>query len=568
MKEKNRWSGYRILKTTGVVLAFIVVIWFVVAFMIHPLVSIFRKAFFADGSFSIKNVQQVLNSRSIQQTIVNTLVMSALTVVSVNVVGIFQILVTEYFDIKGASIAKMLFFVPLILTSISLVTGLQFLFNEYSVLNSFLAWLIPGFPTDWFEGFGAVFYIHTFFFTSYFILFVRTTFKKVDNATIEAARSLGAHGFTAFFKVALPITLPAILSASVLTFITSLASNAAPTMVGGDFQMLNSRITLLSSLGKRDMAAVLALILGVISILFMLLANWIEKKGIYVSASKVSSRLRKQKIKNPVLNVLIHALTYIMCLIYAVPVIAITLYSFADANTILTKAWPTHLTLDNYIRVFTSSSGAITPMLNSFAIGGMSTLIALVIGVVSAIMLYKIRRKAIKLLELSLLIPWIVPVSMMALGMIIGYDVKSIFTFGQPLIGTWWLLTIGYAVISIPTVVRMTRASLFNVNHSLEEAATSLGASPVRTFFAIVLPIIVPTIASVGAQVFNSKLVEYTMTALLYAPKYTPLGIAFKNGSESIDKNAYANNLVYIVVAMVISLLVYIITTKLREKQD
>ena len=106
------------------------------------------------------------------------------------------------------------------------------------------------------------------------------------------------------------------------------------------------------------------------------------------------------------------------------------------------------------------------------------------------------------------------------------------------------------------------------MSRSLEEAATSLGASPVRTFLSVVFPIIVPTIVSAGAQAFNAKLVEYTMTSLLYAPKYTPLGIAFKNGSEAIDKNSYANNLVYIVVAMLISLMMYVITTKLREKQD
>ena len=47
-----------------------------------------------------------------------------------------------------------------------------------------------------------------------------------------------------------------------------------------------------------------------------------------------------------------------------------------------------------------------------------------------------------------------------------------------------------------------------------------------------------------------------------------PLGVAFKSGSESIDKNSYSNNLVYIVVVMIISILVYAITTKLREKQD
>ena len=554
------------MKTASAIFAFLAIAWFVIAFMIVPVVKILQKAFFASGSFSISNITKVLSSKSIQQTIWNTLIMSLLTVVSVNIVGLFQVLVTEFFDIKGATVMRFIFFVPLILTSISLVTGLQFVFNEYSVLNAFLSNLIPGFNPGWFKGFGAVFYIHTFFFTSYFILFVRTTFKKVDYSTVEAAKSLGAHNMTAFIRVALPVVLPSILSASVLTFITSLASNAAPMMVGGDFQMVNSRITLLNSLGKRDMAAILALILGVVSIAFILLSNWIEKKGNYVSTSKVTTAIRKVKIKNPVLNILVHILAYAMCLVYLIPVVAITLYSFADASTILTKAWPTHLSFDNYIRVFTSSAGAFEPMLNSFKIGGMGTLIALVIGVIAAIMIYKSKGRIMKVLEISLLIPWIIPASMMALGLIIGYDTGSVWSFGQPLIGTWWLLVLGYAVISVPTIVRMTRASLFNVNKNLEESAASLVSKTLRTFFQITFPILIPTIVSAGAQAFNAKLVEYTMTSILYAPKYTPLGIAFKAGSENIDPNSYANNLVYIVVVMIISTLVYILTTKLREK--
>lgn len=568
MEEKGRWSSYRIIKTISFSLAFVAMCWFIVAFMVKPLASVLEKAFLSSGSFTFGNIRKVLSSKSIQQTIWNTLFMSALTVVAVNIVGLFQVLVTEFFDVKGAKVVRFIFFVPLILTSISLVTGLQFLFNEYSVINVFLSSLIPGFKPDWFQGFWAVFYVHAFFFTSYFILFVRTSFKKIDYSTIEAAKSLGASNMTAFLRVGVPVILPSILSASVLTFITALASNAAPIMLGGDFQMLNSRITLLSQLGKRDMAAVLSLILGMISIVFILISNWIEKKGNYVSTSKVQTHIRKIRIKNPVLNVLIHTLTYLMCMVYVIPVLAITLYSFTDADTILTKALPTHLTLDNYIRVFSSSSSAIVPMRNSFVIGAAGTSLALVIGVVSAIILFKVRSRLLKAFELSLLIPWIIPVSMMGLGMIIGYDSPSVLTFGNALIGTWWILPLGYAVISIPTIVRLTRASLFNVNRSLEESAASLGCGPVRTFFKVVFPILVPTIASAGAQAFNSKLVEYTMTSLLYAPKYTPLGIAFKNGSEQIDKNSYANNLVYIVVVMVIGILVYAITTKLREKQD
>lgn len=568
MSEKRRWSAYRVLKTSAFVLAFVVICWFVVAFMVNPLISVFRKAFFAKGQFSFENISKVLSSQSIQKTIWNTLLMSALTVVAVNIVGLFQILVTEFFDIKGSTFARFCFFVPLVLTSISLVTGLQFLFNEYSVINTFIGNLIPSFNRGWFEGFWAVFYVHAFFFNSYFILFVRTTFKKIDFSTIEAAKSLGAHNMTAFLRVGVPVILPSILSASVLTFITALASNAAPIMLGGDFQMLNSRITLLNQLGKRDMAAILALILGAISIAFMLLSNWIEKRGNYVSTSKVTTKIRKIHIKNPVLNMIVHILTYLLCLVYAIPVVAITLYSFTDADTILTKAMPTHLTFDNYIRVFSSRTSAIVPMRNSFLIGAMSTAIALVLGVIAAIIIFKTKKRWIRIFELSLLIPWIIPASMMGLGLIIGYDVPSVLTFGNALVGTWWILPIGYAVISIPTIVRLTRASLFNVNKSLEESAASLGSGPLRTFFKVVFPILVPTIVAAGAQAFNSKLVEYTMTSLLYAPKYTPLGIAFKNGSENIDKNSYANNLVYIVVVMIIGILVYVITTKLREKQD
>ena len=279
---ERKWSAYKIIKTASAVLAFAAIAWFVIGFMIVPVVKIFQKAFFTNGEFSTDNIVKVLSSKSIQQTIWNTLFISLLTVLSVNAVGIFQILVTEYFDIKGAPFMRFVFLVPLILTSISLVTGLQFVFNEYSVINVFLQHIFPSFNRAWFKGFGAVFFIHSFFFTSYFILFVRTTFKKVDYSTIEAAKSLGANNMTAFMSVAIPVVLPSILSASVLTFITSLASNAAPTMVGGDFQMVNSRITLLNSLGKRDMAAILALILGIVSIAFILLSNWIEKKGNYV----------------------------------------------------------------------------------------------------------------------------------------------------------------------------------------------------------------------------------------------------------------------------------------------
>ena len=550
------------------VLIFTAIAWFLVTFLIVPVLSTVKTTFFTDGAFSMQSVQKLLSSERVKRSLSNTYKMAFWSFVTVTINGVFQVLVTEYFDIKGSKLLELAFMTPLLYGGISLVTGYNYVYASNGVVTKLLASWIPGMNVNWFTGFTGVLVVHKFAMTTSHILFVKTAFKDIDYSTIEAARSLGCSSIQTFFKVALPVVKPAMFSASILLILSALNSFAAPSMLGGkSFYMINSMILTLNGLRSYDLSALLSLILAVTCIVLLLIMNWLEKRSAYLSVSKVSTRLRKTKIRNPVVNVLVHAASYILSLLYLLPIGVIVLYSFGDSKSISTASFPRSFSLDNYIRVF-STGTTIKPFLNSVKLSLIAVAIVLFISVASSLAIKKHPGKLTKLLELTLLIPWMLPATMLAVGMITAFSTPNLLTFGKVLLGGFWLLPIAYTVCKIPSSMRLVRASLYAINDSHEQAAHSLGAGALYTFRRVVLPAIIPTVASVGAITFNSLLSEYTVSALLYNVSNVPLGIVLRTPDMNVDPNSEANMLVYIVVLMAISAVTLILTRKYRTARD
>ena len=550
------------------VLIFTAIAWFLVTFLIVPVLSTVKTTFFTDGAFSMQSVQKLLSSERVKRSLSNTYKMAFWSFVTVTINGVFQVLVTEYFDIKGSKLLELAFMTPLLYGGISLVTGYNYVYASNGVVTKLLASWIPGMNVNWFTGFTGVLFVHTFAMTTSHILFVKTAFKDIDYSTIEAARSLGCSSIQTFFKVALPVVKPAMFSASILLILSALNSFAAPSMLGGkSFYMITSMILTLNGLRSYDLSALLSLILAVTCIVLLLIMNWLEKRSAYLSVSKVSTRLRKTKIRNPVVNVLVHAASYILSLLYLLPIGVIVLYSFGDSKSISTASFPRSFSLDNYIRVF-STGTTIKPFLNSVKLSLIAVAIVLFISVASSLAIKKHPGKLTKLLELTLLIPWMLPATMLAVGMITAFSTPNLLTFGKILLGGFWLLPIAYTVCKIPSSMRLVRASLYAINDSHEQAAHSLGAGALYTFRRVVLPAIIPTVASVGAITFNSLLSEYTVSALLYNVSNVPLGIVLRTPDMNVDPNSEANMLVYIVVLMAISAVTLILTRKYRTARD
>ncbi|MBZ4265663.1 iron ABC transporter permease, partial [Streptococcus pneumoniae] len=87
---------------------------------------------------------------------------------------------------------------------------------------------------------------------------------------------------------------------------------------------------------SRDLAALLAIMLGLATILLLTLLNHVEKVGNYVSVSKTKASIKKQIISSPLWNTLAHIVAYVLFAIYMLPIVLIILYSFTDSLTIKT----------------------------------------------------------------------------------------------------------------------------------------------------------------------------------------------------------------------------------------
>lgn len=92
---------------------------------------------------------------------------------------------------------------------------------------------------------------------------------------------------------------------------------SGPLIVGGpDFQTINPMIkTFANMTGSRDIAALLAIILGIATTILLAIMQKIEKKGNFISVSKTKAKMEKQKIENPVMNVIAHIVAYVMFII-------------------------------------------------------------------------------------------------------------------------------------------------------------------------------------------------------------------------------------------------------------
>ena len=532
-----------------------IIIWFVVAFLIYPNLNILKMIFFRNGSFKLDSLKRLFSSARAVRSLKNSFILATTLLFTVNIIGIFLVLVVDYFDIKGAKILKLGYMTTLIYGGVVLASGYKFVYGANGIMTKILVSIFPNFNAGWFEGYGAVAFVMTFAITSNHVIFLSNAIRKIDYSTIEAAKNMGASQFYILRKVVLPVLKPTIYAITVLLYITGLGATSAPLIVGGKkFQTIGPMIlTFSQTVSSRDLAAVLALILGIATLILLSFMIYFERKGNFMSVSKTKSVIIKQKINNPLINIIVHLFAYLLFFIYIIPVIFVIIFSFTNSRSISSGAI-TGFTFQNYIDVF-SSFDVLKPFVTSvFYSAGASILVVILTLGVSRI-LHKYKNIWALILEYMMLIPWVLPSTLIAIGLITAFDKKNILAFNNILTGTIWLLLIAYVIVKIPFSLRMLKATFFSIDNELEEAATSLGASPFYTFRKVIFPIILPSAMAILALNFNSLLADYDLTVFLYHPLLKTLGSVIRSSTDSTQnlKDSQAVALVYSVILMIIA---------------
>jgi len=542
---------------------FAVLAWTVVAFLYTPLAMVLREAFFSDGRATTATIERLAGARNVREALWNTFWMAGATLVTVNLVGLFQIVVLEFLRVRGAAFLKVAFATPLVFGSVTAITGYNFVYGDHGAVTELLTWIVPGIDRGWFRGWPAVLIAHTFLMTHYHFLFLRAAVRRVDFATVEAARSLGANPLTALLRVVLPVIRPTVFAVSLLVLLSALTSLAAPAILGGrDFRMINQMIMGLNAIRRADMAALLALLLGVVSLMIFLMLRWIEARGAYSGGAKTPVPMQKVPIANPFANFAIHAVAWLLFAIYATPVVFTILFSFAPSASIAMDVFPRALTLANYISVL-GEGATLKPLVNSLVMSGMAVAAVLALSLFASHLIARTRNVATGVLEFSLFIPWVLPSSLVAIGLIIAFDAPNPLIFGNVLLGSYAILPIAYGILVIPMMVRLIGAAMVGLDPRLRDAARALGAGPLTRFVRITLPLLAPVLVLVAALAFNDLVNEYTVSAFLFNPNNRPLGVAIAGFAASTDPEQTARGLVYATLVMSFSFAIIMLADRL-----
>ena len=594
LQRKDKYNLSFLWKVFGGVLFVYLFLGFMVLPCINTLTSVFTTKDAAGNTDPLAVIRFFL-AGSMPSFVWNSLKLAICLVITVNIVGISIVLLTEYFDIKGAKILRLGYMTTLIYSGVALVTGYQFLYDSNGMLTNWMNSMFPGMNKQWFSGFSAVLFTMTFACTSNHALFLRNAIRGIDYNTVEAARNMGAKPFKVLLKVVMPTLLPTLFSLTVMTFITGLCAMSAPTLLG--YNSINPEIVRLAGSSTADesfpqaRAALLSVILALFTIILLTVLNHYERKGHYLSVSKTKAKLVKQKIQNPVANVLAHIYAYLLFVIYMTPVVMIVLFSFQNYPAIRSKLlnmgdW----TFVNYfgsqdfeymtsrgklktrvgsISGVFSNSDTVGGIRLSFIMSALAAALACVIVVVAVNYIFKHRnKKRGKIVEACLLFPWLLPTILICYSFRIFFNNNVWYVFGNNL---YWrenvrfLIIIAYTVVKLPFALRMIKAAFYAIDDELEDAARNLGASSLVTFLRVKLPIVLPSVLAVFALNFNALFTEYDMSATFqssYAKSYAMViqNMTLEEGREGYNVNASGRRCASTVFIMIVSgLILYLV---------
>ena len=534
-------------RTVPKIIGFLLYAYLFLGFMLIPCFNTLASVFATvkpDGTRDPWAVIRFFFAGNMGRYVLNSLKLAVCLVVTVNIVGISIVLLTEYFDIKGARILRLGYMTTMIYSGVALVTGYLFLYDSDGIITTQLVKLFPGMNKNWFSGFRAVLFTMTFACTSNHALFLRNAIRGIDYNTVEAARNMGAGPFKVLRKVVFPTLVPTLFSLTVMTFITGLCAMSAPTLLGYD--SINPEIVRLAGSSAADeafpqaRAALLSVMLAIFTIVLLTVLTAYESKGHYLSVSKTKAKLVKQKINSKPGNILAHIYAYVLFIIYMTPVVMIVLFSFQTYKAIRMKtldltSWSmlnffgsrdyeyltnrgTYKLRKNAISGLFSNEATLGGIKLSFIMSVIAAALACIIVVVACNYIFKNRKKASgKALEYTLLFPWLLPTILICYSYRTFFNSESVFYVGGKNLyyaqNVRLLIVMAYTVTKLPFSLRMIKASFYTIDEELEEAARNLGSGAVRTFLKVKLPIILSSVLAVFALNFNALFTEYDMSA-------------------------------------------------------
>jgi iron(III) transport system permease protein len=474
-------AGGRLLGILG-----LAAIWaFLIVFLLYPLTRIFYDACTNDlGQLTLQNFREFFTDGFYLRSLRNSLLLGVGTVATTSVVGYAVALLLVRCDFAGRNLFSYLTLIPIIMPPLVGVMGFVFILGRAGTVNVLLMdWLDIHRPINFMYGLHGVLLVETLHLFPLITLNVLDALAKVDPSLEEAAESVGAQGWRKLRTITLPLTTPGYMAGALLVFIWTFSDFATPLVVGvHDLLASQAYLNIVQFVDRRlfRMGIVISALMVVLAVAFLLAAK--QYVAIKDYSSLAYSKIERRRL-GPVGQALAISFLSLLLLVAFLPYLGVTLAAFGRGWSL--TPFPVQYTVHYFSRVSVETP---TFILNSFLYSGLAVGICLLVGVPIAWIMARTRIPGRELLDslntLILAIP----------GTAIGIAYVRAFHFELPVLGIaftslWLIMPMVLAVRRLPYTVRGSYASLLLVHRSLEEAAGSVGATRLRTFRDITLPL-------------------------------------------------------------------------------
>lgn len=373
----------------------------------------------------------------------------------------------------------------------------------------------------------------------YMFLTVRAAVANLDPATDESARSLGHGAWSTFFRVTLPQLNPSIAAGALLVALYTLSDFGAVSLMRYNtftftiYQQYQSSI-------DRSIAALLSFGLVALAIAILLMESYTRGRRRYYRAGAGSARQPKAAKLGAWNWAAIAAIVATLALALALPagVLAFWLVRGVSNGEPLLLLWTA---TQNSLIVSLAAAGVTAAM-----------------AIAMATLLVRYPTRLNRVLESLSYTGYALPGVVVALALIF-FGANYLRLLYQ----THYLLIFGYAVLFFPVALGAVKSSLLQISPRLEDAARSLGHSPLRVMLRITAPLMMPGVLMGGALVFLLTMKELPATLILGPLDFDTLATEVWSASaEAFFARAAAPALLLILMSSVpMTLLV------LREKR-
>ncbi|MFJ9128703.1 ABC transporter permease [Streptomyces sp. NPDC102340] len=480
-------------------------------FFAYPVVAIVERGLHVDGVWQFGRILDVLGQSDIRHVLWFTVGQAVASTVLTLLVALPGAYVFARFEFPGKQVLRAVVTVPFVLPTVVVGTAFLALVGNGGLLDEL--WGVRLDTTVW-----AILLAHVFFNYAVVVRTVGGLWAQLDPRQEEAARMLGASRFSAWRKVTLPALGPAVAAASLMVFLFTFTSFGVVQILGGPgFSTLEVEIyRQTAQIFDLSTAAVLTIVQFVAVGLILGVHAWTVRRREsalrLVDAAHTSRRPRgagQWALLGGVLASVVVLIVLPLGVLVERSLDAPGGYGFG------------------YYRALTDADGGtflvppIDAIWNSLEYALAATAIAVVIGGLAAAALTRRAGRLVRGFDALLMLPLGVSAVTVGFGFLITLDEPPL-----DLRSTWILVPLAQALVGVPFVVRTMLPVLRAVDGRLREAAAVLGASPLRAWREVDLPMVRRALLVAAGFAFAVSLGEFGATVFIARPDNPTLPVA------------------------------------------